>query len=147
MMEARRMPVLLVEDDTMVRLTLADFLDEAGLQLQEADSAGQALAILRNPAQPVDVLVTDLDLGGGDNGLALAQQAKQLLPKLQVIYATGSPHILEGHSLATWEKVFIKPFNPSALVAMVAAMEEQQHPWRLVQPQILSAGMTEASSL
>ena len=141
------MAVLLVEDDTMVRLTLADFLDEAGLQLQEADSAGQALAILRNPAQPIDVLVTDLDLGGGDNGLALAQQAKQLLPELQVIYATGSPHILEGHPLAAWEKVFIKPFNPSVLVAMVTAMEEQQHPWRLVQPQILSAGMTAASSL
>ena len=141
------MAVLLVEDDTMVRLTLADFLDEAGLQLQEADNAGQALAILRDPAQPVDVLVTDLDLGGGDNGLALAQQAKQLLPELQVIYATGSPHILEGHPLAAWEKVFIKPFNPSALVAMVTAIEEQQNPWRLVQPQILSTGMIAASSL
>ncbi|RZA27034.1 MAG: response regulator, partial [Proteobacteria bacterium] len=59
------MAVLLVEDDTMVRLTLADFFDEAGLQLQEAGSASQALAILRNPVQPIDILVTDLDLGGG----------------------------------------------------------------------------------
>jgi DNA-binding NtrC family response regulator len=146
-MEDRRMAVLLVEDDTMVRLTLADFLDDAGHQFQEAGNAGQALAIVRNSAQPIDILVTDLDLGGGDNGLALAQQAKQLLPELQVIYATGSPHILDGHPLAAWEKVFIKPFNPSSLVAMVAAIEEQRHPWRLVQPQILAAGVAAASSL
>ena len=139
------MAVLLVEDDTMVRLTLADFFDDAGIQFQEAGSAIEALAILRKPAHPIHILVTDLDLGGGDNGFVLAQHAKQLLPELQVIYATGSPHILDGHPLANWEKVFIKPFDPSTLVAVVAAMEEQRQPWRLVRPQALAAGMTAAS--
>ena len=120
------MAVLLVEDDTIVRLTLAEFFDEAGLQVQEAGSADQALAIFHDPTQGIDILVTDLDLGPGDNGLALAQQAKRLLPDLQVIYATGNPDILHGRRLAAWEKVFLKPFNPGCLVAAVLALEERR---------------------
>ncbi|MBL6082824.1 response regulator, partial [Belnapia sp. T18] len=66
------MAVLLVEDDAMVRLTLADFFEAAGIDFLEAGNAEDALAILDDPLQRIDVLVTDLNLGAGDSGLALA---------------------------------------------------------------------------
>ncbi|MBL6459118.1 response regulator [Belnapia sp. T6] len=116
------MTVLLVEDDTIVRLTLADLFDAAGLDFLEASNADDALIILDDPSQPVDVLITDLNLGVGDSGLALAAKARQRRPKLRVVYETGSPEILAGRDFSPWENVFYKPFDPLALVATVSAL-------------------------
>ncbi|SDE49948.1 response regulator [Belnapia rosea] len=116
------MTVLLVEDDAVVRLTLADFFEAAGLEFLEVGTAEDAMAILDNPAQPISVLVTDLDLGSGDNGLALAAKVRQRRPGLRVIYETGSAEMLAGRTLAGWEQVFYKPFSPSALTATVSAL-------------------------
>ncbi len=116
------MTVLLVEDDTVVRLTLADFFEAVGIDVLDVANAEDALAILDNPAQPITVLVTDLDLGPGDNGLALAAKARQRRPGLQVVYETGSAEMLAGRSLLPWEQVFPKPFDPNALAATVSTL-------------------------
>src|SRR4051794_25504802 len=116
------MTVLLVEDDAVVRLTLADFFEAAGLDFLEVSNAEEAMAIIDNPSQPISVLVTDLDLGPGDNGLALAAKARQRRPGLRVVYETGSAEMLAGRTLALWEHVFYKPFNPNALAATVSAL-------------------------
>ncbi|MBV1800442.1 response regulator [Siccirubricoccus sp. G192] len=118
------MTVLLVEDDTIVRLTMCEFLEEAGLQIVEAGDAEEALALLEEPAHSITVLVTDLDLGLGDNGLMLAAKARQWLPDLQVVYATGSPEKLAGHQVAAWERVFLKPFDLTMLTAAVRVLEQ-----------------------
>ncbi|MBL6454461.1 response regulator [Belnapia sp. T6] len=116
------MTVLLVEDDAVVRLTLADFFEAAGFDFLEASNAEDALVILDNLEQPIDVLVTDLDLGPGDNGLALATKAKQKRPGLQVVYETGSEEMLAGRILLSWERVFYKPFDLNALTATVSVL-------------------------
>ena len=118
------MAVLLVEDDPIVRLTLGEFLEATGLEILEAGDADDALAIIGDPTQHITVLVTDLDLGLGDDGLVLAEQARRHLPDLQVVYATGSPEKLTGHSVAAWEKVFYKPFNPNSLATTVLALND-----------------------
>ena len=66
------MPVLLVEDDIMIRLTFSDFFADTDLDILEAANAEDALALVDESAQDVDILVTDLDLGLGANGLTLA---------------------------------------------------------------------------
>jgi CheY-like chemotaxis protein len=116
------MVVLLVEDDVVVRLTLSAFLEETGLEILEASDADEALAILADPAQCIDILVTDLDLGPGDDGLILAAKARLCLPHLQVIYATGSPERFTGYGFSPWEQVFLKPFSPAALATAVSAL-------------------------
>ncbi|MDN3564899.1 response regulator [Paeniroseomonas aquatica] len=127
------MAVLLVEDDTVVRLTLADFLHETGLEVLEACSADEAMRILVDPLQHVDILVTDLDLGPGDDGLVLASKARRRLPDLQVVYATGSPEKFVGHVLAPWEKRFAKPFDPTVLASTVVGLSETIDRQRLAQ--------------
>jgi DNA-binding response OmpR family regulator len=118
------MVVLLVEDDTMVRLTLADLFEVAGCDFLEASNAEDAMTILGDPSQPIDILVTDLNLGPGENGLALAIKARQKRPELQVVYETGSPEMLAGRALASWEQVFYKPFDPMTLAATVSALSQ-----------------------
>jgi hypothetical protein len=50
------------------------------------------------------------------------------LPDLQIVYATGSPEMFRGHTLAIWEKAFFKPFDPFALVAAVSALSKMGRP-------------------
>lgn len=116
------MTVLLVEDDAMVRVTLTDFFEAAGLDVLEAENAEDAMAIVEDQAQRIDVLVTDLDLGPGEDGLALAKAARRLRPELLVVYETGSPELFVGHAFADWERVFHKPFDPVALTQAVLAL-------------------------
>ena len=139
------MTVLLVEDDAMVRLTLADFLEAAGFDFLEADNAEDALAIIVEGRRHIDVLCTDLDLGPGDDGLALAKKARLWLPELLVVYETGSPELFRDHAFADWEKVFYKPFDPMALAQTLLALEGARRPaWRR---QRASAPKLVASSL
>ncbi|HJS86528.1 MAG TPA: PAS domain-containing protein, partial [Acetobacteraceae bacterium] len=68
--------VLLVDDEAMVRETLAQELEEAGYAVLPAPDAGAALAAMgAGQEQEVDVLVTDLTMPGGMDGLALIREA------------------------------------------------------------------------
>ena len=124
------MAVLLVEDDIAVRLTLAEFLEGAGLQVLEAEDACEALAFLADPGQCIDVLVTDLDLGAGDNGLLLAAKARRSRPKLPIIYMTGSPERFAKHEFMPSSKVLFKPFPPDVLIPAVFASSYAERPSR-----------------
>jgi CheY-like chemotaxis protein len=68
-----RMVVLVVVDETLVRMFMADFLDEAGFKVFEAVNADEALTVLK--ARPdVQVVVTDIEMPAGSmNGLRLAR--------------------------------------------------------------------------
>jgi CheY-like chemotaxis protein len=68
-----RMVVLVVVDETLVRMFMADFLDEAGFKVFEAVNADEALTVLK--ARPdVLVVVTDIEMPAGSmNGLRLAR--------------------------------------------------------------------------
>lgn len=116
------MSVLLVEDDTAVRTTLSEIFEQAGLDVMEASDADDAMAILQNPSRHIDVLVTDLDLGPGDDGVMLAIRARLGLPLLHVIYATGSPERLDDHQFLPRETLFTKPFSPVDLTTAVCAL-------------------------
>ncbi|WP_307137413.1 CHASE3 domain-containing protein [Pseudoroseomonas cervicalis] len=78
---------LVVEDDPLIRMNLAQMVEMMGLTPAEAGKADTALAWLdRNPAPAV--LITDLSLPGMD-GVALAVEARRRCPGLPVLLATG----------------------------------------------------------
>ncbi len=116
------MSVLLVEDDTTIRSSLSEIFEQAGLDVVEAADAADAMAILQNPLQHIEVMVTDLDLGPGDDGIMLAIRARLGLPLLHVIYATGSPERLDDHQFLPRETLFTKPFCPMDLTTAVCAL-------------------------
>jgi DNA-binding NtrC family response regulator len=117
------MAILLVEDDTAIRLTLAEHMEDLGLHVLDAADAAAALCILEQPPGDISVLVTDLNLGPGENGLVLAAKVRRRVPELRVVYATGSPELLRCHSLRPWERLFIKPFDACRLAAEVQALD------------------------
>jgi DNA-binding NtrC family response regulator len=117
------MAILLVEDDTAIRLTLAEHMEDLGLQVLDAADAEAALVILEQPPSDIRVLVTDLNLGPGENGMVLAAKVRRRVPDLRIVYATGSPEMLRGRTLRPWERLFIKPFDACRLATEVQALD------------------------
>lgn len=116
------MCVLLVEDEVAIRLTLVDFMEDVGLRVLEAWDASAALSLLETPPEAIEVLVTDLNLGLGDNGLVLADKARSKLPNLRVIYITGNPNLLRDHPMQPWERLFVKPFDVNKLISELLSL-------------------------
>ena len=81
--------VLVVEDEYMVRLAIARYLEDGGWRVLEADSAEQAIAIGRSET-PVDVLFTDIQLNGHGCGWDLAEAFRRARPDIAVVYASGN---------------------------------------------------------
>lgn len=80
--------VLLVEDEMLVRELAFEDLTDAGHDVTAAGSGDEALAILRQD-QAFDVLFTDIRMPGEIDGWQLADEARELIPTLKIIFATG----------------------------------------------------------
>jgi PAS domain S-box-containing protein len=86
--ERRTTPsILLVDDDDLVRETLAAHLEDSGYAVRTAASGAQALAVLDSGAG-VDVLVSDLSMPGMD-GIVTIREAHERRPGLPAVLLTG----------------------------------------------------------
>ncbi len=124
------MDVLLVEDEALVRELLAEVLADAGLDVAEAPSAEAALdaaGVAGGAGRPPSVLVTDVNLGGGMDGLALAAEARRRWPDLGVVVMTGKPANLDGRRPDPREVRLLKPFGPHRLAAAVGELMGRCH--------------------
>ena len=83
----RRLSVLLVDDEDIVRIATAEMIRDLGHDVEEAGSGAEALASLENGLD-VDVLITDYMMPGMD-GAALAQRVGKTHPQLPVLVITG----------------------------------------------------------
>jgi len=83
-----RMVILAVEDEPLVRMFIADFLDEAGFKVFEAVNADEAIILLQ--ARPdVQAVVTDIGMPGSMNGLELAKVIQDRWPGIGVVVTSG----------------------------------------------------------
>jgi CheY-like chemotaxis protein len=107
--------VLIVEDEMLVRMMIADALTDHGYRVLEAGDADEGLALLRG--ERVDALLTDIRLPGRMDGWRLAEEARTLHPRLAVIYATG--YSSEAPRAVPDSVVLMKPYLPSAVVQSI----------------------------
>jgi CheY-like chemotaxis protein len=103
--------ILIIEDDASVRRVLTQVLEDAGYQVYEAATGRQGLAQFH--AQPVDLVLTDLEMPGLDVILALTR----VLLDVKVIAISGGG--VEGLQIARLlgaRQTFPKPLDLSALL-------------------------------
>jgi len=112
---ARRETILLVEDDTEVREATAALLEGLGYSVLAAESGEGALACLAS-APRIDLLLTDVLLGGGWTGTRMAQKAAEMRPGTPVLYVSG---YAEQGPADTDAQLLRKPFRRSELNAAV----------------------------
>lgn len=80
--------ILLVEDDDVLRSYTAQILAELNYHVLEAGNGPAAGEILKM-RDDIDLLFTDVVMPGGMNGRELADVARQLRPRLKVLFTTG----------------------------------------------------------
>lgn len=83
----RRLSVLLVDDEDIVRVATAEMIRDLGHDVEEAGSGAEALASLEGGLD-VDVLITDYMMPGMD-GAVLARRVAKTHPRLPVLLITG----------------------------------------------------------
>ena len=116
--------VLVVEDETLVRVAIADHLEDAGFTVLEAENAEKAIAILvRNP--DVKLVFTDVDMPGGMDGLRLAAAIRDRWPPIKIVVTSGY-RLVPTDELPVEAEFFSKPYNPDKIVSSFQAMMRRQ---------------------
>jgi len=115
--------ILVVEDDPDVMDYVVAVLRVSGYEVLEAADAEAALAALRNHAG-ISLLLSDIGLPGGMDGVDLVLEVKRACPRLRVLFMSGNPHeAVSGHRIAPEEvELIAKPFMPHTLTERVAAI-------------------------
>ena len=113
--------VLLCEDNDGVRGVAKKALEGEGYQVLSASSPERALELADVHPSPVDLLITDVVMPGM-NGRVLADQVKELRPKIQILYISGytADTIIPGLDDPLVD-LLEKPFTVQALLSRVAA--------------------------
>ncbi|HET7680439.1 MAG TPA: ATP-binding protein [Xanthobacteraceae bacterium] len=101
--------VLVVEDKEEVRKAISNMLEELGYITVSVRNGIEALALL-SAGGPVDILLSDVELPLGLNGIALGEQALQIRPSLTVLLASASLEVETTLSLLR------KPFSEVELL-------------------------------
>ncbi len=111
--------VLIVEDEILIRMLLADTLLDEGYHVIEAANVLEAVAILGQ--RKIDAVVTDVDMPGGLSGFDLARMIFDTRRYVPVIIASGR-HRPKADELPG-DAVFVaKPYRLDAIATIVADM-------------------------
>jgi two-component system, response regulator PdtaR len=106
--------ILFVEDEVLVRMTLADQLRSAGYVVLEASNADEALDLLHSKGHGVQLLLSDIRMPGWIDGVELARAIRAQHPEIKIVLASG-----ESFSASHWgdtDGFFPKPYNARRLI-------------------------------
>ena len=119
---ARRLRVLVVDDEPLIRWSIAETLGAAGHRVTEAQDAASALQALVDAPDP-DLVLLDFRLPDS-NDLGLLAKIRQVAPAAAVIMMTafGTPDVTAGALSLGASKVLNKPFNMHDLEDVVRSL-------------------------
>lgn len=103
---SRRLAILLVEDEVLIRMDVAYSLRAEGWHVVEAGTAADALAALARST--FDVLLTDVHMPGAQSGLDLIRLARSSHPDLKIAVMSGG-HMPSGDVSPNYHAFYTKP--------------------------------------
>jgi CheY-like chemotaxis protein len=109
-------PLLVVDDEVLVAMTLAAELRQRGATVFEAFAPAEALRLLDEHPE-IEALITDVrmpEMSGPD----LARKARATRPRLAVVFCTGYSDERDAAAFNGWP-VLAKPFAVDSLVPML----------------------------
>jgi two-component system cell cycle sensor histidine kinase/response regulator CckA len=110
---------LIVDDEATVRLYIKAVLQQQGFETVEAADSLEALRFLRNDAERVDLLLSDVQMPRMD-GIALARAVRTEFPAIPLILVSGYCSREEAPDLAV--SFIPKPFTPATLLTAIGCV-------------------------
>jgi two-component system, response regulator PdtaR len=101
--------VLIVEDETLIRLWAADLLQENGFSVLEAKDADAALEVLESRPD-VKLLFTDFQMPGSLNGMELAREVHSRWPQILLVITSGRERPT-GAEIPDHSRFVAKPYS------------------------------------
>jgi PAS domain S-box-containing protein len=121
--------ILLVEDEASLRMLTSRILTHAGYQVCEADNGADAVRVAGDPAQVIDLLLTDVVMPEmlGDEVAARVSAAR---PGVPALFMSGyAQAILDAHGVPEQGFDLVeKPFTKAALLSRVRQAIARNHP-------------------
>jgi CheY-like chemotaxis protein len=109
--------ILIVDDDVLVRLVIADYLRECGYKVCEAANADEAVAMLEAPEVSIDIVFSDVQMPGDMDGFGLARWIRANHPGVRVILTSGVDRSADiAATLCEAGPLLEKPYSPESVV-------------------------------
>ena len=108
--------VMVVEDEVIIRLMLAQTLRDAGYNVIETSNADEALIVFE--ATLPDIIVTDVHMPGSVDGMGLCSTVHTIYPKLPVIIVSAYPNSNTAE-IDPYTKFLPKPYSVVHLVEVI----------------------------
>ena len=105
--------VLIVEDETLIRLDAVEMVVAAGYDVLEAANADQAIEILEARAD-IAIIFTDVQMPGSIDGLKLAHAVRHRWPPIRIVTCSGHIKVIQEH-LPEGARFISKPYNKSEI--------------------------------
>jgi DNA-binding response OmpR family regulator len=80
--------ILVLDDDDQVRETIGAMLIDAGFEITTAATGWEAVALIEE--KPFDLVVADIQLPGGFDGLDMARHVRMRFPALKCLFISGA---------------------------------------------------------
>jgi len=109
-----KVSVLVVEDETLIRLEFVFQLEAEGFEVFEAANADQAIVLL-DTKPSIRVMFTDIDMPGSMDGLKLAAAVRDRWPPVKIIVTSGHRQV-ESADLPEGSVFFSKPYLHRAVL-------------------------------
>lgn len=106
--------VLVVEDETIVRMDLGAALGDAGFDVIDVANADDAIAVLCSEPN-ISLIVTDIEMPGSIDGLRLAKLVRDRWPPVPIILVSGRCTPL-SEDLPQRSRFFAKPYDVGCLI-------------------------------
>lgn len=114
--------VLVVEDEDLIRELSAEVLVDAGFDVVVVEDGDAALQALDGSADPFCALFTDVNLGHGPDGWAVARRGRELNNELPVVYVSGaSGHEWKAQGVSQ-SIMLTKPCTATQIVGAVSGL-------------------------
>jgi two-component system, response regulator PdtaR len=112
--------VLIVEDEFLLRMNAASFIEDAGFLVYEAANADEAIRLLELHAE-IRFVFTDVNMPGSMDGLKLAHYVRGRWPPAKIIVASGLAH-LRKEDLPVGAVFVQKPYHPGHITRTLREM-------------------------
>lgn len=118
--------VLVVEDEPLILLDLESALEEAGFLVVGVPSAQAAIEAFEEEPDKFTALLSDIRLGAGESGWALARHVRRANPTLPVVYISGDSAPHWGAEGVPESVMITKPFFLPQIITALSTLLNQQ---------------------
>jgi CheY-like chemotaxis protein len=120
---AKPATILVVEDEVLTRLVIAEYLRDCGYKVHEAAHADEAVAILRSADIRVDIVFSDVQMPGTMDGFGLARWVRENSPTTEVILTAGIDRSADiAGMLCEAGPLLEKPYEPKKVVDRITQL-------------------------